>query len=299
MAIVQSIPQIWSRELLRNIHNTSGLLSLSRDVSDLLAQGGNKVILNSVLDNATVKDYTIHTNMEYEDVTDAKVELNVNKDKYIQLRFDDLELVQSVAPVVMRKNEDSIRNMVRQINKDLYVELSKAGIDQASGSLSSAGSYALASNGWDAAERKKYIEAMLDVHVALKKKGWHEYAAPPTFVTGYDMESLFIRYLVVDKDQFADGDMQNKAFRDAAFVKAFGFPIMGVQDVPYQTSAGTNVNPGFFVLPQDTLYHVIQMRANKMESIPAQFGRALAMRYAYGMLRPRVSHVHKLSMTVT
>lgn len=94
MSIATFIPSIWEARLMHNFRERSITSLITTPPSEIR---GNKIIFNNV-SNVAVKDYT--GKVDFDDLTTAKVELDMDIQKYWAFKVKDVDAVQAAGDLV-------------------------------------------------------------------------------------------------------------------------------------------------------------------------------------------------------
>lgn len=96
MAVANFIPDIWSAKLLIALRkNMVGTSLVNRDYEGEIRRQGDSVKITSITD-VTIGNYTVHTDITFEDLDDATRSLIIDQSKYFAFEIDDVEKAQSV-----------------------------------------------------------------------------------------------------------------------------------------------------------------------------------------------------------
>lgn len=96
MAVTNFVPDIWSARVLMNLSRISvGAGICNRDYEGDIQKSGDSVQITSFTDPA-ISDYTAHSDLTIEAVTDANRALLINQAKSFAFEVDDVEKAQSV-----------------------------------------------------------------------------------------------------------------------------------------------------------------------------------------------------------
>ncbi|MGC5019021.1 P22 coat protein - protein 5 domain protein [Micromonospora sp. DT47] len=96
MAVTNFVPDIWSARILTALSRTAvGAGVCNRNYEGDIARAGDSVKITNFVD-PTVRDYTVHTDIQIDDIDDATQSLLINQQKYFAFELDDIERAQSV-----------------------------------------------------------------------------------------------------------------------------------------------------------------------------------------------------------
>lgn len=100
MAITNFIPEIWSANLLQPLQNAEVFGSVvNHDYEGDISNVGDTVHITT-LANVTVGDYTAHTDIKIEALTDTQQSLLIDQSKYFGFEVDDVEKRQAANDVI-------------------------------------------------------------------------------------------------------------------------------------------------------------------------------------------------------
>lgn len=77
---------------------------------------GSKVYIR-VVPTVTIGDYTVNSDISYQDLDDAKIELLIDKAKYYAFKCDDVDKVQADIPILNKTTQDAANNMKIKIDQ--------------------------------------------------------------------------------------------------------------------------------------------------------------------------------------
>ncbi|MEE1835756.1 N4-gp56 family major capsid protein [Streptomyces sp. SP17KL33] len=98
MAVTNFIPEVWSAELLvalEKAHVYAGPGVVNREYEGNIANAGDTVRITS-LNEPTIGNYTAHTDITIEALTDAQQTLVIDQSKYFAFTLDDVERRQAI-----------------------------------------------------------------------------------------------------------------------------------------------------------------------------------------------------------
>ena len=97
MAVTNFIPDLWSAKLLVSLRKSlvAGVACVNRDYEGEIKRQGDSVKITSIND-VTIGSYTVHTDIDVEDIDDATRSLLIDQAKYFAVELDDVEAAQHV-----------------------------------------------------------------------------------------------------------------------------------------------------------------------------------------------------------
>jgi hypothetical protein len=120
MSIDNFIPQIWSAEILRNLHKTFVYASLcNRNYEGAIAEAGDTVRINAV-GPVAVQQYTKNSDMQSPPaLTDAQTILSINKADYFNFQIDDVDKAQALGGVMNEAMYEAGVSLAQQVDQNI------------------------------------------------------------------------------------------------------------------------------------------------------------------------------------
>ncbi len=113
------IPEIWSMKMQAKFYATSVVPSIANHDWEGEIQGkGSKVIIR-VIPTITIGNYGIGGTINYQDLTDDKIELLIDKAKYWAFKVDDVDKAQADIMIVNKTTQDAAEQMRITVDKDV------------------------------------------------------------------------------------------------------------------------------------------------------------------------------------
>lgn len=113
------IPEIWSKKLQAKFYASTVLGAIANHDWEGEIQGaGSKVIIRAI-PTITIGDYGIGGTINYQDLTDDKIELLIDKAKYYAFKVDDIDEVQSDIKIVNESTQDASEQMKIVVDTDV------------------------------------------------------------------------------------------------------------------------------------------------------------------------------------
>lgn len=123
------LPEIWSRKLNAKFYPQSVLDEIvNRDYEGEITGQGSKVMIRN-RPTIQISDYKVNGELSYQDLTDEKVELPINKAKSFAFKVDDIDAAQSDIKIINECTMDAAKNLANAIDADVlgsvYVDAHK------------------------------------------------------------------------------------------------------------------------------------------------------------------------------
>ncbi len=113
------IPEIWSKKLQAKFYAKTVLGAIANHDWEGEIQGaGSKVIIRAI-PTITIGDYGIGGTINYQDLTDDKIELLIDKAKYYAFKVDDIDRVQADIKIVNESTGDASEQMKIVVDTDV------------------------------------------------------------------------------------------------------------------------------------------------------------------------------------
>lgn len=113
------IPEIWSMKMQAKFYATSVVPEIANTDWEGEIQGkGSKVIIR-VIPTITIGDYGIGGTINYQDLTDEKIELLIDKAKYWAFKVDDVDKAQADIQIVNKSTQDAAEQMRIVVDQDV------------------------------------------------------------------------------------------------------------------------------------------------------------------------------------
>lgn len=271
MAITNLIPEIWSARLLDAWQREAVWQPLVRDFSAEVAAGGDKVHLGALSSSITVGDYTRGSDITYQTLTTTDTELNLDKEKYWAVSFDDLDAAQVRPDVIDAAMTDAALQTQIQVNDDIRAAVD-AVIDAGS-TLTAAWPDPLTD-----AFRTATIRAILGVAKHASTHHWPR--AGRYMVCNAEVENLILDYLSI-QTEIGTGQLGDAAFRNIDPSTPWGFQLIVDAGIP---TTGANGNEIYFgVARSDAIAFAGQVDQVEGLRHPNQFADLLRGLFNYGV----------------
>jgi hypothetical protein len=113
------IPEIWSKKLQAKFYASTVLGAIANhDWEGEIKGAGSKVIIRAI-PTVIIGDYGIGGTINYQDLSDDKLELLIDKAKYYAFKIDDIDEVQADVPVVNMTTQDAAEQMKIVVDTDV------------------------------------------------------------------------------------------------------------------------------------------------------------------------------------
>jgi hypothetical protein len=113
------IPEIWSKKLQAKFYSSTVLGAIANhDWEGEIKGAGSKVIIRAI-PTVTIGDYGIGGTIDYQDLSDDKIELLIDKAKYYAFKIDDIDEVQADVPIVNMTTQDAAEQMKIVVDTDV------------------------------------------------------------------------------------------------------------------------------------------------------------------------------------
>ena len=131
-AVPKFVPEIWTGRLIANLQGKCILPALcTREFEGEIKNAGDTVWVNGVGRVAT-NDYLVNdTQVDYQEATDGKVGINVEKAKYWAIKMEDIEQVQSKPAYVNEYTKEAAFALAKDVDRYLYTKFLAASTEAA------------------------------------------------------------------------------------------------------------------------------------------------------------------------
>lgn len=110
------VPEVWTRKLNAKFYPQSVLDEIvNRDFEGEIAGQGSKVMIRN-RPTIAISDYTVNGTLSYQDLTDDKVELVIDKAKSFAFKVDDVDKAQSDIKIINECTMDASKQMATAID---------------------------------------------------------------------------------------------------------------------------------------------------------------------------------------
>ena len=221
MAIANFIPEIWSANLLQPLQKSEVFGGVcNRDYEGDISQAGDTVHITTVSD-VTVGDYTPHTDISIEALSDTNQALIVNQSKFFAFEVDDVEKRQAISDVIAPATSNAAYQLADLA--DQYIAgLMKAGV--------ATGNKLTAVTSTDAA---KLYETIVDLGVLLDE------ASVPSQGRWVVITPAQYGLLLKDERFISASDSANATLRNGIVGEAAGFSVRKSNNVPTTSGVST------------------------------------------------------------
>lgn len=221
MAIANFIPEIWSANLLQPLQKAEVFGGVcNRDYEGDISQAGDTVHITTVSD-VTVGDYTPHTDISIEALSDATQALIVNQSKFFAFEVDDVEKRQAISDVIAPATSNAAYQLA-DLADQYIAALMKAGV--------ATGNKLTAVTSTDAA---KLYETIVDLGVLLDE------ASVPSQGRWVVITPAQYGLLLKDERFISASDAANATLRNGIVGEAAGFSVRKSNNVPTTSGVST------------------------------------------------------------
>jgi hypothetical protein len=113
------IPEIWSKKMQAKFYASTVLGEIANhDWEGEIKGSGSKVIIRAI-PTVTIGDYGIGGTINYQDLSDDKIELLIDKAKYYAFKVDDVDEVQADIMIVNKTTQDASEQMKIVVDTDV------------------------------------------------------------------------------------------------------------------------------------------------------------------------------------
>lgn len=113
------VPEVWSKKLNAKFYPNSVLDEIvNRNYEGEISGQGSKVMIRN-RPTIAIGDYTANGSISYQDLTDDKVELVIDKAKYYAFKVDDVDAAQSDIRILNECTTDASKQMATHIDSDV------------------------------------------------------------------------------------------------------------------------------------------------------------------------------------
>ena len=117
------IPEVWSRKLQAKFYATTVFGAISNNDWEGEIQGqGSKVIIRK-RPTITISDYEVGGTINYQDLTDEKIELLIDKAKVYAFKVDDIDRAQADINIINETTLDASEQMKIHIDTNLLANI--------------------------------------------------------------------------------------------------------------------------------------------------------------------------------
>jgi hypothetical protein len=113
------IPEIWSMKMQAKFYASTVIGAIANhDWEGEIKGKGSKVIIRAI-PTITIGDYGIGGTIDYQDLTDDKIELLIDKAKYWAFKVDDVDEAQADIAIVNKSTQDAAEQMKIVVDQDV------------------------------------------------------------------------------------------------------------------------------------------------------------------------------------
>jgi hypothetical protein len=113
------IPEIWSMKMQAKFYASTVIGAIANhDWEGEIKGQGSKVIIRSI-PTITIGDYGTGGTIDYQDLTDDKIELLIDKAKYWAFKVDDVDEAQADIAIVNKSTQDAAEQMKITVDQDV------------------------------------------------------------------------------------------------------------------------------------------------------------------------------------
>lgn len=113
------IPAVWSKKLQAKFYKQTVLGDIANtDWEGEIKSKGSKVEIR-VRPTITVSDYEVNGVLNYQDLDDDMIELNIDKSKYYAFKVDDIDQAQADIKIINESTQDASEQMKIKVDTDV------------------------------------------------------------------------------------------------------------------------------------------------------------------------------------
>lgn len=117
------LPEVWSKKLQAKFYPQSVLDQIvNRDWEGEIKGQGSKVMIR-VRPTVTVSDYTVNSTLSYQNLSDDKIELAIDKAKSFAFKVDDIDTAQADIGIINETTSDASEQMATAIDTDVLANV--------------------------------------------------------------------------------------------------------------------------------------------------------------------------------
>lgn len=114
------IPEVWSKKLQAKFYKQTCLDKITNhDYEGEIKSGGSKVMIR-VRPTIVINNYTEDGGIDYQNLSDDKIELTIDKAKYYAFKAGDIDKAQSDIPFVNESTQDASEQMKIKVEADVF-----------------------------------------------------------------------------------------------------------------------------------------------------------------------------------
>lgn len=114
------IPEIWSKKLNWKYYKQTCLMDITNNNWEGEIQGQGSKVMIRVRPTVNITDYVVNGNISYQNLTDDKIELLIDKAKAFAFKVDDVDKAQADINVINESTQDSAYQMKIAIETQIF-----------------------------------------------------------------------------------------------------------------------------------------------------------------------------------
>lgn len=221
------IPEIWSKKLNFKYYKQTCLMDICNTNWEGEIKGQGSKVMIRVRPTVTITDYTVNSNVSYQNLTDDKIELLIDKAKAFAFKVDDVDIAQSDINIINETTQDSAFQMKIAIEQQIFGSV-YADAGNAIGSL--------------ALDKTNVIDWIVDAEVKLDENNvpsdnrW--ILLPPKAAGLIQKSDLKNAYMTGDAKSIVRGGMWNGRLGEIAGFTVYVSNNVAINGATYQCLAG-------------------------------------------------------------
>lgn len=273
MALSDVIGKLFSTQFIAGVKQVTPYVAYARDRSAEIQQMGDGLIVGVAQGLVSVADYPDSADITYAELSPSKIELTVDKEKYVAFKIEDTKRRQASFDVFSEAIRQSVREFAGQVSADYRTALAAQTVDNAH---TVGVGLTLASP--TAAQRVSLHLGIYDITAALKTLGFEQ---RPVVMVHPAIYKQLIQYATVETS------VALPAISQRAFADAILSPIYGADIVPDWGAA----NPGtlsatadcYAFIPGSTLVYASQLSVPEQLRAQGRFATEYRSLNTYGL----------------
>ena len=289
MAISDLIGKVFSSQFVAGVTQNTPILSLASDRSSEVQEKGDGLVVGLTQGLTTIADYPATKDITYAKLAPTKVELSLDKEKYIAFEVEDTDTAQLAFNLFSEGARQAGESFAKQLNDDL-----KATVAAATPATGNTFAIEFAANSPTAAEKKSLNLLMLDMRNKLTTLG---YSARPVILMHPSTFKVLMEYVTVDA-AISIPNVSQTAFVEGTLSSLYGMDIIVDWGATIDGSNSNDDAVSYGLIRSRTLTYAGQLSRIEQMRSDGRFASRWRGLQTYGSLIQETRSLLKLTQTV-
>lgn len=273
MAISDLVGKVFSSQFIEGTKQVTPVLSFMDDRSDEIREKGDGLIIGLTQGLTSVADYpAVGTDITYSQLSPAKVEFAVDKQKYVAFEVEDTDRAQLAFDLFTDGARQAGIEFASQLAADFRTMIAGA-------AAAKTYSQEIDKTGDTAAQREAMVFEFLDIQEYVRQQG---YSQTPTCLLHPSTRKRILTYLIADKGMSLPNQAE-AAFVDARLSSIFDINMVVDYGATIDSTDENDNATSYIFIPGRTFAYGAQLSNMEQMRSPGRFANRWRALNTYGM----------------